>query len=148
MPIDACGKATLGLGIGVLIAAAGSGAWELLALQSPGTPLYIGMLPGPIAALRELAMTIGVLLVLAALWMPAAARGRVPLRALVGLLYAGSALSLGAQLYGALHGMFGTQIVDMRPDALPVFAVRLAGLVILAAVLLELGRRVLTRPVD
>ena len=84
------------------------------------------MLPGPIGALRELATVLGLLLVVAALWMPAAAavRARVPLSILVALLYAGSALALGAQLYAALHGMYGTQIVDMRADALPVFVAK------------------------
>jgi hypothetical protein len=129
-----------------LIAAGLSGAWELLALQAPGTSLYIGMLPGPIASLRELAFAIGALLVLAALAMPhASTAARVPLRALVALLYAGAVLSLGAQLYGALRGMTGTQIVDMRPDALPVFVARQGGLFLLSAALLELARRVLRR---
>jgi hypothetical protein len=148
MPIAACGRATLGLGVLALIAAGCSGAWELLALQSPGTVLYIGMLPGPISALRELATVLGLLFVVAALWMPAAAlvRARVPLSILVALLYAGGALALGAQLYAALHGMYGTQIVDMRADALPVFVAKHCGLLLLIAALLELARRALRSP--
>ena len=50
----------------------------------------------------------------------------------------GVALALSAQLYGALHGMNGVQLVDLRPDALPLFVVKQGGLV-LSCALLELA---------
>ena len=143
MDLDRCRTATLRLGVVTLMFAGCAGIWELLALQSPGTPFYIGVLPGPVSALRELATAVGLLLVAAAVLMPSAARGRIPVPTLVALLYAGTLLSLGAQLYGAAHGMYGVQISDLRADALPLFAVKHGGLALLGTGLFELGRRVL-----
>ncbi len=145
MRIGASGKATVRLGVVVLMVAACSGVWELLAAQSPGTPLYIDTLAGPIAALRELATVFGLLLLGAGLLMPWASQGREP-RRLVAALYAGTALALGAQLYAATQGMYGVQLSDLRPDALPLFVAKQTGLLLLVGGLLELGRRVLLRP--
>jgi uncharacterized membrane protein (DUF441 family) len=145
MPIGACARATIRLGVVALMVAAASSVWELLAAQSPGTPLYIDTLAGPIAALRQLGTVIGVLLLCAGMLMPWASGRREPKR-LVAMLYAGSALGLGAQLYAALHGMYGVQAGDLRADALPLFVVKHAGLGLLLCALLELGRRVLVRP--
>ena len=58
-----------------MIAALAS-VWELLALQAPGSPLYLGMLPGPVTSLRELATMIGLLLFGAGALMPWAFGGR------------------------------------------------------------------------
>jgi hypothetical protein len=124
------------------MAAALSGAWELWALQSPGTPLYIGMLSGPIASLRELTTAFGTLLILAGLLMPRAGFASEP-KLLVAALHLGALLAVGAQLYAALHGMYGDQASDLRPDAFPVFAVKNLGFALLIGPLLELGRRVL-----
>jgi hypothetical protein len=144
--VESSTRASLRLGACTLLLACAAAAWELIALQSPGTPLYVGVLPGPIGALRELATTIGLLLVAAALVMPRAARGRLPLRALIALLYLGTALGLGAQVYGALHGMYVVQAVDLRADAFPLFVIKYGGLSLLAFGLLELGRRVCFGP--
>src|ERR1700712_1427192 len=38
----------LRLGGALLLIAASAGAWEVLASQAPGSPLYLGVLPGPI----------------------------------------------------------------------------------------------------
>jgi hypothetical protein len=134
-------RASLRLAACTLLLAGAASAWELIALQSPGTPLYIGELPGPIGALRELATSVGLLLLAAALLMPRASRGRLPLRALVALLYLGTALGLGAQIYGALHGMYVVQAIDLRADAFPLFVIKYGGLSLLAVGLIELGRR-------
>ena len=122
-----------------------AGLWELLALQAPGTLLYIGMLAGPIGALRELSLLLGLLLVAAGFVLPWASHGREP-RLLVALLYLGATLALSAQIYGAANGMNGVQLGDLRPDALPLFIVKQGGLVLFVGALLELGRRVLVRP--
>lgn len=141
MTIATSSKASLRLGASVLLLAGVAAAWELIALQSPGTPLYVGVLPGPIGALRELATTVGLLLIAAALLMPRASHGRLPLRALIALLYLGTLAGLGAQVYGALHGMYVVQALDLRSDALPVFVIKYGGLSLLALGLIEVGRR-------
>lgn len=114
-------------------------------MQSPGTWLYIATLFGPIAALRELTTVIGLLLLAAGLLLPWASPEREP-RLLVGLMYVGTALGVGAQLYAALHGMYGVQASDLRPDALPLFVIKHGGVGLVLGALLELGRRVLVRP--
>src|SRR5688572_15539895 len=91
-------KPTLGLGIGLLIASGAAGAWEVLALQSPGTPLYIGMLPGPIGSLRSLGLALGLLVLVSALLL--ASSNQLPPRSAVLLLFVGSVVCMGAQLYG------------------------------------------------
>jgi hypothetical protein len=145
MPLSASSRATLRLGVLALMAAAASSVWELLAVQSPGTPLYIATLPGPIATLRDLSLVIGLLLIAAGLLMPHATRAREP-TTLVALMYVGTVLGLSAQLYAALHGMHGTQLFDLRPDALPLFVVKHGGVCLLIGALIELGRRVLVLP--
>jgi hypothetical protein len=146
MSVGECGKATVRLGVASLMIAALVSVWELLALQAPGSPLYIGMLPGPITSLRELSTVIGLVLVAAGLISPWTSGGRGGSRALVAMLFAGTLLALGAQAYGALQGMNGVQLADMRPDALPLFVLKQGGLALLMAALLELGRRVLIEP--
>ncbi len=138
-------RATIRLGVVALMLGALAGLWELLALQAPGTLLYIGMLSGPIGALRELALLLGLLLIAAGLLLPWASQGREP-GVLVGLLYLGTALGLSAQVYGAAHGMNGVQLGDLRPDALPLFIAKQGGLLLFAVAMLELGRRVLVKP--
>lgn len=144
MPISASGTALIRLGVVTLMAAGLAGVWELLALQAPGTPLYLGMLPAPITALRELATTLGLLLIAAGL-THAWTRGPGEV-ALIAALYLGMLVALGAQLYGAAQGMTGVQMSDLRPDALPLFLVKHAGLLLVGLALLEHGRRLLFRP--
>jgi predicted benzoate:H+ symporter BenE len=146
MPTSRSGAATLRLGVVALMIAAAASVWELLALQAPGTTLYIAMLPGPITTLRELATALGVLLVLAGMTMPWACRGRPEPRRLVIALYAGTLLALGAQTYGATQGMTGIQLGDLRADALPLFVVKHGGLGVVFGALCVLGRRVLVQP--
>ncbi|MFI5308943.1 MAG: hypothetical protein ACHQ53_16415 [Polyangiales bacterium] len=145
MSIGRSRRAVIRLGVCALMVAAGSSVWQLLAAQAPGTPLYIGMLEGPVAALRGLATSIGLVLFAAAWLLPWAFPEREPKR-LVALLYVGTVLGLGGEIYGAVRGMFGMQLADMRPDALPLFIVKHLGLGLLLGALLDLGRRVLLRP--
>jgi hypothetical protein len=122
--------------------AAVAAGWEVVARQSPGTPLFIGMLPGPIGTLRELATTLGLLLLITSLLLGWS--GRVAPAALVALLYIGALTALGAQTYAALHGMHGVQLVDFRPGVRPLFLTKHAGLALVFGALFELGRRVLS----
>jgi hypothetical protein len=140
-----CRTATIRLGVITLMVAAASSVWELLAMQSPGTWLYIATLFGPIAALRELTTVIGLLLLAAGLLLPWASPEREP-KLLVGLMHVGTILGVGAQLYATLHGMYGVQASDLRPDALPLFVIKYGGLGLVLGALLEVGRRLLVRP--
>jgi hypothetical protein len=142
MTTNVADRTLLRLGVCSLLVAGAAGAWELSALQSPGTPLYIGVLPGPIAALRELATTLGLLLVVVATWFPRATDARGSQRMLVAALSLGTVLAIGAQTYGAVHGMYVLQAIDLRADELPVFVLKYSGLLVFAAAAAELARRV------
>jgi hypothetical protein len=134
-------RALLRLAVLVLCVAAGAGVWEVLASQAPGSPLCIGMLPGPIEMLREAATVAGLLLLAASCLV----RDLQLSRALVIALHVTVAVTLLAALYGALTGMHGVQAVDLRPDASPLFAAKYLGRLGLAACLLLIVRRVLAR---
>ena len=133
-------RGVLRLAFAVLTLALGVGVWELVALQAPGSPLYIGMLPGPIASLRETATLLGLLFFGAAWLVQMAAPGREP-RGLVRGMLAGSIVGLGTCVYAAARGMHGVQIGDPLVAALPVFVLKQGGLGLVFACLFELGRR-------
>lgn len=136
--------------VGVLTLGAGllASAWEVLAVQVPGSPLYIGVLPGPIGALRELCVMLGLLTLAAGALLPRAYEGASSRRAgIASLLIAlGVALAITAQIYGAAHGMHGAQSSDLRADARAVFFVRHGGLLLFALGWLDIGIAVLRRP--
>lgn len=123
MPKAGSARWVLWLGCGVLCLAALAGTWETLASQAPGTPLYIGMLPGPIERLRESAFDFGVLLLLAGLLLR---EQRLGVRA-TWALGAGTFLTLTSALYAALTGMLGIQLYDLRADAPWLFAFKFLG---------------------
>src|SRR5262245_16924767 len=116
MSASAGALATIRLGVVLLMLAAAAALLELLAAQAPGTPLYIGLLPGPVGALRELCSVLGLTLLVAGLLLPRT--GWSMPRALVVCLYAGALIGIGAQAYAALHGMFAVQLRDLHPQAL------------------------------
>ncbi|HKP56976.1 MAG TPA: hypothetical protein VJV78_09660 [Polyangiales bacterium] len=134
-------RALLRLAVIVLCVGAGAGVWEVLASQAPGSPLFIGMLPGPIEMLREAATLIGVLLLAASCLV----RDRPLPRALLIALHVAVVVTLLAALYGAATGMHGVQVIDLRPDAIPLFAAKYAGRLGLATCLFLIARRALTR---
>jgi hypothetical protein len=144
MSLSKSAVAVIRLGIVTLMAAAAASAWELLALQAPGSPVHIGMLPGPIAALRELCIVLGLLQLGTGLLLPWANLPREP-RISIALLHVGTLLAVAAQLYGAALGMSGVQLLDLRPDALPLFIARQGGLGLCVVALLGLGRAMLQR---
>lgn len=113
-------------GLLMLAAAALAGAVELLALQAPGSPLYLGVLPGPLGVLRMLALVLGLSLLVSDVL---AARATQPLpKPLTRVLSSSAALAVLAQAYGAAQGMYGLQVKDLRADALPLFLVKHAAL--------------------
>jgi hypothetical protein len=61
------------------------------------------------------------------------------------LLASGALLAIGAQTYGALHGMHGVQMSDLRADARAVFYARHLGLFLFALGFLPVGLGVLRR---
>jgi hypothetical protein len=145
---DTTAARTIKLGVLTLAAALLAGAWEVIALQVPGSPLYIGVLPGPIGALRELCVTLGLLALAAGALVPRAYESSSPRAARIAslLITSGVALAITAQAYGAANGMHGAQVSDLRADARMVFFVRHGGLLLFALGWLDLGIRVLRRP--
>jgi hypothetical protein len=144
MPSFEGGRGIMRTAVAVLLLAAVAGAWELLARQAPGSVLYVSVLPEPVAALRELAIVLGLLLFVAAALMGWAFGGPPPawVRFALG---GGALLALAAQAYGAATGMYGVQLQDLRADALPVFLAKHLGLLAFAAGFGDLARRVWTR---
>lgn len=113
--------------------------WEVLASQAPGSPLSIGMLPGPIEMLRETAVLLGLLLFAASMCV----RAHGAPRGLVVGLHVAVGVTLLAALYGAATGMHGVQARDLRPDAIVLFVVKYAGRLGVFACLFAIGRRAL-----
>ena len=140
MRITATTHALLRLAFALLVVALFAAGWELLARQSPGSSLFLGMLPGPVEALRELATVSGLALLATSPFAEAASARGEP-RLLLFLLYAGAAVGFGASLYAAATGMHAVQLGDPRPDALPVFLAKHGGLGLFFGCLLEIGRR-------
>lgn len=136
-------RATLRLSLAAFAVAAVAAVWHVLAMQVPGSMLYLGMLSGPVGNLREAAFTLGVLHFLAALALPRAYPARTPL-VLVALLYAGTLGVLGASFYGACTGLHGEQFYDLRPDARPLFVTKHASYALTCLALGWLGRRTLS----
>jgi hypothetical protein len=127
----------------LLACAALAAGWELLARQAPGSPLYLGVLPGPIAALRELCFMLGTTLALAgALLAPSPSEPPFGAR-YTQLAIAGALTSVLAQLYAASQGMHAAQLHDTRPDALPLFVLRQGGAAACAIGLVPFGLRAL-----
>lgn len=122
-PMHPRARSILRLGCWVLLAAVLAGIWEILAAQAPGSPLYLGMLPGPISDLRESALVVGVLLVLASL----VSGGQDAGGRWFGVLAGGSVLTLLSGLYGGAMGMHGSQLFDLRADAAWLFLAKQLG---------------------
>ncbi len=99
--------------------------WEVLASQSPGSPLHFGLLPGPVAQLRGHCFEFGVLCVgLAVLWsLFQLERGWL----LVGALLLGGAIETAALTWAAARGMLAVQAFDPRADARLAFYARALG---------------------
>jgi hypothetical protein len=121
--------------------------WEGLALQSPVSPLHVGVLAGPIGQLQRSAFTFGCAgLVLALAW-----RALFPVntgRVVLTLLVAGSTAQLAALGYAAAFGLVAVQLNDPRADARACLWVRAVAHVLVSAGVvgvlvraLELGRR-------
>jgi hypothetical protein len=134
-------RVVLRLAVIVLCTAAGAGVWEVLASQAPGSPLSIGMLPGPIEMLRDTALILGLLL----LGASSLVRETGATRAVVVGLHVAVAVTLLAAFYGAVTGMHGVQARDLRPDATPLFIAKYLGRSGVLVSLAAIARRALAR---
>lgn len=142
MVVTPATRAVLRVAFAALAVALVASLWELAARQAPGTTFYLGMLPGPIASLRETAAVVGLVTLGAAWLVPAAGGGSKP-RGLVAGLTLGVTCALGTCAYAASRGMYGVQLGDVHPAALPVFALKHGGLALWAGCVAELFRRAL-----
>jgi hypothetical protein len=111
-----------------LLAGAAS-VWELLAMQSPDSPLRLGVLAGPIAQLRSHSFGLGALLALAAwLWPRLYPAGRA--RGVLAVLVGGALVHTGALWVAAARGLLAVQLFDPRADARVLLYARLFGSVL------------------
>ena len=140
MQLTAATRSILRLAFAVLVLALAAAVWEVAARQSPGSLLFLGMLPGPIAGLRQLATVTGLALLGIAPLVPAASGAGAPWR-VIRIIQTGVVLGFGAAIYAAARGMHGMQLGDPRPDSLPVFLAKHGGLALAFGGLIEVGRR-------
>lgn len=145
MPELASARALVRLGAALLLVAAAASVWELCAMQAPSSPIYVAVLPGPVGKLRAAATTLGLAMFAAAWLTPWIGRG-AELPWLVRGASAGSLLLVGTLTYGATTGMYGVQAVDPRFDSQLLFYLRSAGEIVLGACLVEVARRLFSRP--
>lgn len=144
MDLGPCARAFVRLGVVLLLVAAVAGVWEMLAMQIPSSQYRVGVLPGPIGQLREMAVVIALVLFAGAWLMPWLAPDREPWLLCVAV-HVGALVTLGAMAYGATTGMYGVQIYDPRLESQVLFIVRWAGQAVLGLCLLDFARRILFR---
>lgn len=144
MNLGPCARAFVRLGVVVLLVAAAAGVWEMLAMQIPSSQYRVGVLPGPIGQLREMAVVIALVLFAGAWLMPWLAADREPWVLCVAV-HVGAVVTLGAMAYGATTGMYGVQIYDPRLESQVLFIVRWVGQAVLGLCLLDFARRILFR---
>jgi hypothetical protein len=135
-------RVLLTAGLGAWLLSALAALWEGLALQSPVSPLHVGVLAGPIGQLQRTAFAFGCAgLLLALAW-----RALFSLktgRAVLALLVAGSAAQLVALAYAAAFGLVAVQLNDPRADARVCLWVRAVGHALVSAGLVGLLLRAL-----
>lgn len=144
MPSTPSARALLRAALLLLLVASGASLWAMLARQAPGSPVYLGLLPGPIDAVRNSAAILGVGFLGASWLLPNVASERASWW-LVILACAGAGLDVGAGLYAASRGLHAVQFVDPRPDTGPIVALKYLGEALLLGCQLELTRRVWLR---
>lgn len=131
-------------GLCAWLLSAAAALWEGLALQSPVSPLHVGLLAGPIGQLQRTAFAFGAAgLVLGLAWERVFAHGEG--RAALGLLFVGSGAQLAALGYAALYGLLAVQLNDPRGDARACLWLRAAGHTLVSVGLVLVLRRALRR---
>jgi hypothetical protein len=141
MTLSPAGRATVKLGLALLGVAAAGVVAHTLSVQTPSSPWWIGVLPGPIAQLRDASALLGALLLAGAPYMSARPGEREPF-GLVIALHAGALLVLATLVIGATTGMYGVQIEDPRPASRWLFRARTLGELVLFGAFVAFARRV------
>ena len=144
MQLSASARTMARSAVVLLVMAAAASVWELFARQAPGSTFSLGVLPGPISSLRNTCTTLGVIFFAVAWVMPWVSRPNQP-RFTVALSMVGAFVTVGAGFYGALNGMNGVQIINLRSDATLLFVVKHVGHALLGLGLLDLARRMFDR---
>lgn len=110
-----------------LVIGAVAAFWHFLASQSPSSPFYPGTLPGPVRRFAFWALSAGVLLPLAGVFVEVAGAAPDRQRRVGLVLLAGTGLKLLGLAIGAFLGVYGVQIMDPRPSSVVVMSLRLVG---------------------
>jgi ABC-type Na+ efflux pump permease subunit len=140
MHLSLAGRATVKLALALLGVAVIGVVVHTLAAQGPSSPWWLGILPGPVAQLRDASALLGALLLAAAPYVSAREGEREPW-ALVVALYVGAAVVLVTLAAGAMTGMYGEQIEDPRVASRWLFRARSLGELILLGALVAFARR-------
>lgn len=133
---DVVADSLIRLGIVLVALAGGAAVWFVFASQSPTSPWAVASLPGPVDRLASTLATLGFGALLGAWLLPRAARSVMEARVVGVATYLGCLLHGGASFLAALYGGYGVQLTDPRPRSLAITSVRVAGMVVLGAVLL------------
>lgn len=99
----------------------------MLASQSPSSPFYPGMLPGPVKRFAFWALASGVLLPIAALLLELGEAAAPRQRRLALALLTGTTAKLVALVIGGILSVYGVQIIDPRPASVVVMSLRTLG---------------------
>jgi hypothetical protein len=140
MSLSPAGRATVKLALALLAIAAIGVVVHTLAAQGPSSPWWLGILPGPVAQLRDTSALLGALLLAAAPYISARSGEREPW-SLVVALYVGVVIVLVTLAIGATSGMYGVQIEDPRVANRWLFRARSLGELILFGGLVAFARR-------
>lgn len=117
--------------LGWAVAALGK-AWAFVAEQSPSSPLYVGMLPGPIDSLAQTGFWLGTVCWVSVWAVPRLFPDGSP-RWWVPSMHVGVFTMLVAAGYAAARGVHGVQVFDPRVQAQVVVGMRLVGFVCVVA---------------
>lgn len=134
-------RTLLRFAFGLLVLAAASSVWAVLANQAPGSPVYLGVLPGPIENVRDSATVLALVFLAVSWWLPTIVIGRAA-TLLVACACLGATLDLSASVFAAAHGLHAIQFKDHRPDVAPLVMLKTVGQLLLGVCLLDVTRRV------
>ncbi len=140
MTLSLAGRATVKLALAMLAVAVVGVVVHTLAAQGPSSPWWLGVLPGPVAQLRDASALLAALLLAAAPYV-SAREGEPEPWSLVVALYAGVTIVVITLAIGAMTGMYGVQIEDPRIESRWLFRARSLGELILLGALFAFARR-------
>lgn len=130
------------LGFVLVLASFAAGAFELSVLQTPYSPLHLPLPASPAADLRAATLTLALFCFPLAWLVPRLSPEREPWP-LFGLYLAGCVVKLLALAFAAGTGMLAIQLVDPRPGATTLVAIRFSGEAFLLLSFVDAARRIL-----